>query len=225
VRQQHYSISDSTYTLNDERKHSVTRQDSKTSRVSLLSREAWSGGHYELSILLGERDHDRASSAVRVLWSYPLIDGPYASKQDLSETQHRVDPTEALERGLYGLASLTPEIRVPCGSTLIRFDDGPDWIQLYLPLGSISAFFRTGGFPFDKDHQRQKWEEDLDSWLVGVAKHVFAQIRFELALVGFEVETARFSKAKIRASPLSERQFEGVLLPSEGQLKWFPPTN
>ncbi len=203
----------------------MTERDSKAHPSTFRSPEAWSGGHYELAILLGEHDDDRASSAAMRLWSHPLIDGPYASKRELSETQHRVDPVQVLERGLYGTADLTPGIRVPCGSVLTRFDDGSDWIQLYLPMGSISAWFRTDGFPFDSDDQRQRWEDDLDSWLIEVAKHVFAGTRFELALVGFEVDIVRFSKAKMREFVLPEHRQEGILLPLNEQLQWFPPSS
>jgi hypothetical protein len=193
------------------------------------SPDLWSGGHYELSVLLGARNDAGAAAATVRLWTYPLLRGPYASREELlSETPHQLDPTQALKATLYGLALFAPNISIPCGSSLIRFDDGNDWIQLYLPLGSISAHFKTGGFPFGRNPQRMGWEDDLDAWLVGVAKHLFARARFRLALVGFEADIVRFnqypfSKKVLGESDLPKRRMEGTLLPHGEELIWHPP--
>jgi len=66
---------------------------------------------------------------------------------------------------------------------------------------------RTGGFPFDDNSGAGSlsWRAGLDQWLAGVAAAVYAEVPFERAVIGFEIDEARDITADVR--------FAAVLVP------------
>ena len=137
----------------------MIERGSKSPLGAFLQPDAWSGGHYELAILLCNRDDIRAFAVMKHLWSFPLIDGPYGFRDREPAMQPKAYPDLGTRQ--YGLATISNGIVVPCGSAFTRSDDGSDWVQLYFPMGSISGWFPTAGFPFNPSSQKQVWKENV----------------------------------------------------------------
>jgi hypothetical protein len=110
---------------------------------------------------------------------------------------------------------------VVCGSVAIRFDDGDDWIELYLPLGALgSTDERIGPFPFGEPGGPVSlaWRLPIDAWLARVATRVYTRVPFELAVIGFEA--AGEAEADDLASGPPEARYFGYLLPSADGLAY-----
>src|SRR5262249_40521689 len=139
---------------------------------------SWTGGHYELVIDLGKRSDIRAANALHELWSHPLLDGCFLSKVLPPSNQERVNPQEHLEDRLYGVATLPNKMKSPCGSILLRFDDGSDWLGVFLPLESLSRAYSIGSFPFTEKGGYFQWQQEIDDWFRGIASRVFDVVSF-----------------------------------------------
>ena len=185
---------------------------------------AWSGGHYEIAVELGVRSDDRAAVALGRLWSYPALQGCYLTKDTELTTQQPVSPHGHLEDYLYGIATLPNGQRVPCGSSLCRFENESDWMLFYLPLASLEKIYPVGGYPFAEDNNKVEWRSELDDWLTRIARHVFQTSLFQLALVGFEVEIADISSERICATGIPKERSEGFLWRIDSQLRYYPAT-
>ncbi|WP_218148292.1 hypothetical protein [Lentzea xinjiangensis] len=185
----------------------------------------WTGGFYELSVEVGDRDDDRLQRALTALWRAVAITGCYSSRDREPADQIAVPVTVAsLEEfgHLHGVA------RPPFGGSVVfgcfstRFEDAEDWLTLYLPLGALSvAEPRIGGFPFGPEGGARSlsWRASLDTWLAGVAGQVFRQVDFRLGLIGFEVD---YVSAAELAGVLPEQRWNGYLVPAGGQLRYTP---
>ena len=113
--------------------------------------ENWHGGFYELGLQLGPRDDDRLETALTALWTAAGVSGCYAPTYNPLRHAPADLSLESLEGHghLRGIVRLPSGDEVVCGSVAIRFDDGDDWIELYLPLGALgSTDERIGPFPF-----------------------------------------------------------------------------
>jgi hypothetical protein len=196
--------------------------DSKTGLFTVPG--AWSGGHYEIATELGGRSDVRAALALDRLWSYRALQGCYLIKDREPTTQEPVNLHEHLEDHWYGIATLPNGQRVPCGSSLCRFDNASDWMLFYLPLASLGNVYPVGGYPFAEDSDKAEWRSELDNWLIGIAKHVFQDFPFHLALVGFEVEFASISSERIHITGIPKERFDGWLWRADSQLDWYPAT-
>jgi len=184
--------------------------------------ESWSGGHYELVVHLGERSPIRAATALRALWAQPPLDGCFLSRTLPPTERKGVNPNDHLEETLYGIATLPNETRVPCGSALWQFEDGSDWIALFLPLGSISKGYPVGPFPFIGGYP--DWQREVDDWLRKIADRMFKVISFDLAIIGFEVDFSDAFIENVQEMVVPDERLDGWLLRSGRDLKWYPPT-
>ena len=111
--------------------------------------------------------------------------------------QHRELGAAALcEHGhLRGSLALPSGARVVCGGFLSRYED-LDTLELYLPLGALARVDRRiGGYPFDEHSgvASLTWRAGLDRWLADVATAVHADVPFQRALIGFEIDVEKLS--------------------------------
>lgn len=180
--------------------------------------ENWTGGFYELYLILGPVDDDNLDRAVRALWRAAGIDGCRVSGVDASGLVD-VEPGAAalLKHGhLRGTLTLPSGDRVVCGGFSSRYED-VDRLDLYLPLGALARVDRRiGGYPFDEHSgvESLSWRAPLDRWLADVAAVVHGDVPLQRALIGFEVD----EDADIAA----DRRYAAVLLPSPEGLDYRP---
>lgn len=187
--------------------------------------ENWTGGFYELSMEIGDRDDERLQRAVTALWRAAGVTGCYGGtdREPADQVEVPVSVASLEEFGhLRGIAHPPPGRAVVCGCLASRFDDGPDWLTLYLPLGAFARVERrVGGFPFGPagGPGSRTWRAPLDTWLAGVANEIYRHVDFRLGLVGFEVD-------HITAADLDgvvpEQRWQGYLLAADGQLRYTP---
>jgi hypothetical protein len=186
---------------------------------------AWDGGYYELALELGPRSDGRLGLAVEALWRFIELEGCWTVRDLEPSDQLRVLPnlTDLEQHGhLLGVATVPGGHRIACGTYAVREDDGPDWIALYLPMGSLASAYAVGAYPFGKTDSRG-WREPLDAWLVGIAQSVFAAAPFALGLVGFEV-SGETRTAELANRGIPDQRWMGYLLDHGGKLTWVPPT-
>jgi hypothetical protein len=187
----------------------------------------WYGGFYELAIEIGPAGDDEAlQRALAAVWSSAEVTGCYPGKDLEPADQEPVPCTveSLVEYGhLRGQVRLADGTLVVCGAVTVREEDGSDWLDFYLPLGALErADSRVGAFPFDEpETDTLLWREPLDTWLAGIARGVFEQVRYRLALIGWEVSgDTRLSD--LDGDPVSPRGI-GYLLPGEdGELRYLP---
>lgn len=189
---------------------------------TFTSAESWIGGHYELAIELGASDDARLAAALSRLWSHPDLDGPYLSKSLDPSAQNLVDAKKQLQARLFGICTLPNHERVPGGSFVIRFDGGPDWLLFYLPLAPLETLYSLDGFPFSGQGADRQWQDELNSWLIGIARFLFEETPFEVGLVGFEVEFATCLSADIRIHGIPSLRNDTILWPTTNGLECYP---
>ena len=197
-----------------------------TYRVDYFTRPyAWAGGAYEIAIELGPRSDERLLMALRTVWECPPLDGCYL-RQDLEPTQQpRVSPSwddVELERGVFGLARLPGGEMAPCGAATIREDHGPDWLDFFLPTGSLEEIDpRVAGYPFEENSSQRDWREPIDEWLMQIGRRVFERVPFALALIGFEALGQLYAEQLAATGPPEDR-WVGYLWPRGDHLEWYP---
>jgi hypothetical protein len=180
--------------------------------------ENWTGGFYELSLVLGASDDGILDRAVRVLWRSA---GVHGCRVRGASGFLDVEPGVAAlrEHGhLRGTLVLPSGDRVVCGGFSSRYE-GIDELELYLPLGAlVRADRRVGGYPFDERSgvESLSWRAPLDRWLADVAVAVHAEVPFQRALIGFEVDED--------ADIVADRRYAAVLLPFSEGWDYHPAT-
>jgi len=146
------------------------------------SRDAWRGGFYELALELGARSDERLAAALCAVWAHPDLEGPYAHRDREPSEQALVAPA-LLEEGphLRGVARLPNGSRVACGTCVIReLDDGPDWLDFYIPMGSLGTAYAVGGFRLGPD---TNWpgpgRSEVEEWLATIGSVDCAALQFQ----------------------------------------------
>jgi hypothetical protein len=191
----------------------------------LFNQEAWSGGFFEVALELGPRSDERLRSALAVLWSHPDLDGCYLDRHRDPSEQSRLPP-DLMEDGrhLLGVARLPDGSHVACGSCIIReVDDGSDWLDFYLPMGSLStATYPVGPFPFDTyTQQSDPWQREVEDWLAQLGLHVARHMTYALGLIGFEVSGQVYA-SEIASEGIPAKRDIGYLWPAKGKTAYFP---
>lgn len=188
--------------------------------------DTWNGGYYELAIELGPRSEARLEKALLALWGNAGLDGCYVRRDLEPVDQQRAQPSLPLLKRyghLLGVATLPGGGKVACGVCAVREEGSIDWLDLYLPMGTLSTVYDVGAFPFDDGKDSQMWREPLDRCLVELAQSVYAVTPFELALIGHEV-SGRIYAAEIAVSGIPTERWDGYLWKEQGMLVWYPPT-
>ena len=193
--------------------------------------EVWRGGFYEIEMELGVPSDERLSLVLEKVWSHKSLEGCYLDRSQEPHAQTPVDPREHAHEGhLYGIAHLPNGVHCACGTYVCRLESGADtpscdFVAFYLPLGSIATAYPIGGYPFTDTKQAGAWRTVLDNWLVELGHFVYKQTRFELALVGFEVDFPTVSSTVVRRNGIPSERYDGYLWPVDSRLEWYPPTN
>lgn len=187
--------------------------------------ETWLGGYYELAFELGERSEDRLLSALIAVWSHPDLDGIYADRELEPQDQQKIAMLDALNSdSLYGVARLPNGIKIACGTFIVREEDGPDWIALFLPMGSLEKAYAVGGYPFEPDLiQSRQWRDTLNHWLAQIGTWVYEQVKYRLGIIGMQVSGELYADDLIR-SGIQHQSDTGLLWPEGGKLVYYPNT-
>ncbi|MFG2058921.1 hypothetical protein ACGFI9_33355 [Micromonospora sp. NPDC048930] len=187
----------------------------------------WYGGFYELALELGDTSDARLETALDVLWSAAGVEGCYGSHRIPLSDQQAVPCTLAsLERSshLYGVVRLPNGAPMVCGVVAVREDNGPDWLDFYLPLGALGR-----AEPRSNEHMvgdpgsssvSLAWRRPIDDWLADLGARVYTAVDFRLGLIGNEV-SGQTDAATIAANPPTHRRI-GYLIPSDGQVRYLP---
>jgi hypothetical protein len=110
--------------------------------------------------------------------------------------------------------------RVTCGTCVIREDDGPDWLDFYLPLGSLGRAYPAGWFPFGSEADWPgPWRQEVEEWLAGVGLAVAQAVPFRLGLIGFEVSGQAYA-SDIACQGIPAERFIGYLWPSASSVEY-----
>ncbi|MGC4747348.1 hypothetical protein ACLQ28_17090 [Micromonospora sp. DT201] len=176
----------------------------------------WTGGFYEVILVLGAADDARLDRAVRSLWRAAGVRecrvGPGLVDVEPGAAAFEVDGH------LLGTLTLPSGERVVCGGYSMRYEDVVT-LELYLPLGALARLDeRIGGYPFDKRSGVESlvWRAPLDRWLAEVAVAVHADVPFQRAVIGFEVDEDTDIAAEVR--------WAAVLLPGPEGMDYRPAT-
>ncbi|MEG3633539.1 hypothetical protein [Micromonospora palythoicola] len=155
----------------------------------------WTGGFYELCLVLGASDDDNVDRALRSLWRAAGVRGCHVRQAEGAGLVVVELGVAALQTHghLLGTLTLPSGARVVCGGFLSRYE-GLDTLELYLPLGALSRLDgRIGGYPFDdvSGVESLTWRSALDRWLADIAIAVYDEVPFQRALIGFEIDEDR----------------------------------
>ena len=176
---------------------------------------AWYGGFYELALDVGPRSDDQLRSALTALWNFPDVDGCFLDRGREPADQPRCSEF-CLDMGSHslGVASLPNGIRVACGSCLIREDEGPDWLDFYLPMGSLGAAYPVGSFPFGIEADWPgPWRFEVEDWLACIGLSIARSASFRLGIIGFEVSGQVYA-SEVASKGVPEERFVGYLWPT-----------
>lgn len=200
------------------------------------NKDSWSGGFYELALELGNYSdtysNERITSALKVLWSYPLLNGVYLQRNQEPSQQQCISihdfTAPSTQNHLQGLAALSDKIQVACGTCTVREEeDGSDWLIFYIPLGTlIDVYPIIGGYPFGSTDEEscKSWQVSINDWLIELGKYVFDVVEFRLGLVGFEVSGDVYAQ-ELFEKGIPEERYQGYLLPETDSLTWYPPNS
>ncbi len=184
----------------------------------------WDGGYYELALEIGEASDDKLQKALLAIWQHPKLTGGYLQRDKEPIEQQKADISIiSLETGshLQGLARLPNNYKIACGTCLIREDEGPDWLDFYLPMGSLAEAYQVGAYPFDENENSPKlWQKEVDGWLAEIGNFIYSKVRYKLGLIGFEV-SGEFYSSQFDKNEIPEKRYEGFLWPTENKLNYF----
>ena len=187
---------------------------------------AWLNGFYTLAVDLAQRSDAHSLKALNYVRTHPLIDGWYWDGDQEPAVQPRVeDLTEIPDRHVRGLLTLPSGNKVACGCFIYHFEDEEDWLELYVPLGSVDRIYSTGAYPFVATAKDSEWQRELDTALVAVALSFYEHIKFPDALVGFEPGYERMNDLRIDAlcGTRPDEHPVGILWAGPEGLEWYPP--
>lgn len=207
----------------------MSRTPAPTCPAAFTDDENWTGGFYELALELGDTSDERLQLALSALWRVAAVEGCYGSRDREPREQAEVPRTveSLVELGhLRGTVRLPGGRRVVCGCVAVREEDGPDWLDFYLPLGALARLDRRiGGFPFDRRSGADslRWRQELDEWLAAVGTGVFGEVPFRLGLIGFEISGETYADQLDGRAPVERT--EGFLLPGDGGGLRYEPAN
>jgi hypothetical protein len=178
--------------------------------------ENWHGGSYDLALQFGPRDDARLEAGVASLWRSAGVSGCFAAERQ--PLRHL--PVDLSLQALETHGHVRGTVRLPggqdvvCGMIATRFDDGDDWLSLYIPLGALGLTDdRVGPFPFGEPGGPVSlaWRLPLDRWLADVATQVYPRSPFRLGLVGFDA--AGELDANDLATGVPDELYFGLVLP------------
>jgi hypothetical protein len=112
--------------------------------------DAWKGGYFELALELGPRSDERLRKALRKVWAHPTLSGCFQRRDAEPEVQKKVNPSLLdLQQHAHGIANIPRIGRACCVTIPIREQEGPDWLTLGVPMGSLSRVASVGAYSED----------------------------------------------------------------------------
>jgi hypothetical protein len=178
--------------------------------------DTWNGGCFELALEVGPRSDERLRAVVNALWQCPLLAGCYLDPAAEPWDQPLISPADRpLDSGhrLLGIAALPNGARVACGSCLVREEEGPDWLDFYIPLGALGTAYPVGAYPFGSEPSRH-WRAPVESWLAQIGLYVASRSSYSLGLIGWEVSGQVYA-AEVAAQGVPSERWLGYLWPSD----------
>ncbi len=184
----------------------------------------WTGGFYELAVVLEDPSQDNLQKALKVLWTHPALDGCYKENTKEPSHQERLDPNISqlpVEGHVYGVAHLPNSVKVACESTIIAYiDNGSTWLYFGIPMEALGHAYPVGAFPFE-DGTPLDWRVEVDAWFLGIGEKLFREGCFQIGTIGFELPEE--DAEAFRKNGIPEQRWEGYLWQEGDQLKWYPP--
>ncbi len=158
------------------------------------------------------------------LWAIPVLNGCFLRIDTEPDKQEKYSPGEIDHQGhMYGVASLPNGKRSCCGSYWADFENNGCWLSLYIPIGSLASAYDMGAYPFQANEPgTSNWIVEINNWFVNIAKKIHPIAKFEIGIIGFEVDF--FDVEKILATGIPSERWVGFLVVKNNQLEWFPPT-
>ena len=186
--------------------------------------DAWNGGFFEFTFELPQESKTSVNMVLAKLWSLPTFNGCYLKRDIEPEQQEKFFPAEFENEGhWYGVANLPNGKQSCCGSFWMDFENEGCWISFYLPLGSLANVYNIGSYPFKAEKQDvSKWMIEINNWFVNIAREIHPIAKFDLGIIGFEVDYFEVKKQVEKGLP--NERWDGLLLTKDKQLEWFPPT-
>jgi hypothetical protein len=175
---------------------------------------------------MGSRSDERLLAALAAVWADPDLDGAYLSRDLEPWRQQRLAITADLLQvsHLRGLARLPNGATIACETVCSRWDDGPDWLDLLLPMGALGTAYAVGGYPFEPDvANSHQWRDVIDPWLAGIGSRVYDQAPYRLGLIGFDV-SGEMRADDVAASGVPTHHYPGILWPASGAITYHPST-
>lgn len=185
---------------------------------------AWLDGYYTLVLNLEQRSDEHARAAMSALLSYPKLEAWYLDRNKEPQDQPRVDASGPVKDHRFGVLTLPDGNKLPCGCYIFHMDYEPDWLELFIPLASISKIYPTGSFPFGPWQGYAEWQQRIDLALVDLARHIHRIVPFPAGLIGFEVgvnEMEELYYCSVAGLP-PEKPFNSYLWAGEDGLEWHP---
>jgi hypothetical protein len=179
-------------------------------------------GDIELIVLLGPCPLQRKYDALRVVWTWPFLQGPYT---DIGRT---VEPAEAflssasLRGRLYGYARTFNGKRVKISTNLVMLEDEVSWLRVDVPIYSVREAYPVGEWPVNRSAS-EPWVLEFYGWLSLLAEHVFEQVNFQRGIVGFEASMVEWDWLYEPQQPAPKRRFYGFLVAKCDGLEYLAP--
>ncbi len=186
--------------------------------------DAWNGGFFEFTFELPQESKSLANVVLAKLWSAPTLNGCYLKRDIEPEQQEKFSPTEFQNEGhWYGVANLPNGKQSCCGTVWTEYENDGYWITFYLPLGSLANSYNIDSYPFKAEKQGvSSWMIEVNNWLVNIARLIHPVAKFELGIIGFEVDYFEVKKQLEKGLP--NERWDGVLIAKDKVLEWLPPT-
>jgi hypothetical protein len=185
--------------------------------------------YLRLELCLGSPSEANTRSALHAVWQYDALEGPFANR-DKEPSDQAIVSTGTNNGRLYGVAQIRG-VRVPCGTYAVRppedeanGDGTADYLELYFPLSALSLVFPVGSFPFGSCEAARDWRAALDAWFLRFLRRQRGGFRFEVGIIGWETDLISANVAALKAREIPAERFEGIVLPGEDDLEWYPPT-
>jgi hypothetical protein len=196
-------------------------------RPCLTIPNVWTGGHYELKLCLGSPSETSIRAALQAIWQGPSIEGPFANR-DREPSSQPIVPADTAHDHLFGVLRIRG-VRIPCGTFVVREEDvtgrrQTDFISFYSPLSALSLVFPIGSYPFGSYDAARDWRSELDDWFLQLLRQQRGAFSFEIGATGFEVDLTAASVATLTTGGIPIERFDGILLPGDDDIAWYPPT-
>jgi len=187
--------------------------------------DTWVGGLYELVLELPERSDTCIALALSSIWQLRALTGCYLNRDVEPDVQAQVSFSDIPHEGhVYGYVNLPNGKSCACGTYVADFNPDGLWVSFYLPLGSLGQAYHLGGYPFGD------WSSTIESslvvvntWLKELAGSIYKDFRFVFGVIGFESGFEELKK-DVLAGGIPKTRSEGLLIPENKTLSWYPPT-